>query len=92
MSDLSIDSMFTESSYEIRQPLAGRALSEQDRKRMLTHMIADMTQKILAAPGASPEGLTITVSSLTSPAYPDSRDLLIIATCPQHELSDFPSD
>lgn len=88
MSDLTVENMFTEKSFEVKQLVSGAMLSSLDRKRMLTHVIADLTQKILSTPGANPVGLAITVT-LVSPALPDSKpDLLVTVTCPQYELSD----
>lgn len=88
MADLTVENMFTERSFEARQLIHGSMLSALDRKRMLTHVIADITQKILSAPGANPVGLAITVSLVPS-AHPDGTpDLLVVATCPRYELSD----
>lgn len=88
MSDLTVENMFTEKSFEVKQLISSSMLSAIDRKRMLTHVIADMTQKILSAPGANPVGLAITVT-LIPPTQPDSKpDLLVVATAPQYELSD----
>jgi hypothetical protein len=87
MNDLTVENMFTDKSFEVTQAVDGSMLSSLDRKRMLTHVISDITQKILSTPGADPVGLTITVT-VTPPAHRDGRsDLLVVATCPQYELS-----
>lgn len=88
MADLTVENMFTEKSFEVKQIVSGTMLSALDRKRMLTHVISDITQKILSAPGSNPVGLAITVT-LVAPIQEDGKpDLLVTATCPQYELTD----
>lgn len=88
MNDLTVENMFTDKSFEVKQIVSGSMLSALDRKRMLMHTVSDITQKILSAPGADPVGLAITVT-LAAPMYSEEHpDLLVVATCPQYELSD----
>ncbi len=87
MDDLTVESMFSSKSFEVRQILNGSMLSSIDRKRMLTHVIADITQKILSAPGSNPDGLAITVNLVSPRVEGEKPDLLVVATCPEYELS-----
>ena len=85
MSSLTVETMFSSRSYEARMVLNTASMSARDRKRMLTHAISEVTQKILMLPNANPAGLAITVTEL--PTQPDLHpDLLILATCPQFEM------
>lgn len=85
MSNLTVENMFSTRSYEARMVLNTASMKARDRKRMLVHAIADVTQKILEQPNANPFGLAVTVTEL--PAQPDVQpDLLILATCPQYVM------
>lgn len=88
MADLTVENMFTERSYAIEHRLPVEALSALDRKRMLVHVLADITQKILSAPSANPVGLAITVTVVPGICPERKPDLLVTATCPQYELDD----
>lgn len=86
MSNLTVETMFSSRSYEARMVLNTASMSARDRKRMLVHATSEVTQKILLLPSANPAGLAITVTEL--PTQPDLHpDLLILATCPQFEMS-----
>lgn len=85
MSSLTVENMFSTRSYEARMVLNTASMTARDRKRMLVHGIADVTQKILEQPSANPAGLAVTVTEL--PTQPDLKpDLLILATCPQYTM------
>ena len=87
MADLTIESMFSPRSYEARMVLSTALMSAMDRKRMLTHGVAAVTQEILQQPNANPAGLTVTVTEVAT--QPDMQsDLLILATCPQFEMAE----
>jgi hypothetical protein len=86
--DLTVENMFVDKSYEAKNLVSGKLLSALDRKRMLVHVVADITQKILSMPGANPVGLAITVQLVQGTDSDGHPDLLVTATCPQYELSD----
>ena len=83
--DLTVENMFTEKHYEVTHLVSGYTLGALQRKRMLEHVIADVTSTILSQPGSNPVGLTITVQ-----LHPNTdgapMDLMVTATAPQYEL------
>jgi len=88
MSELTVENMFSEKSYEAKHLIDGATLTALDRKRMLEHVIGDLVSKILSAPGSNPVGLTVTVTLEPNPMFRGTPDLMVMATAPQYELSD----
>lgn len=84
--ELTLENMFTEKSYEVKELILGDALGLIDRKRMLSHVMADITHRILSAPGSNPVGLTVTVQLVPGVLPDGAPDLLVTATCPQYDL------
>lgn len=88
MTDLTVENMFVQKSFEVKHLVPGEALGALDRKRMLTHVIADITDKILSTPGSNPVGLCISVT-LAGPVVSGlTPNLLVTASCPQYELDE----
>ncbi len=84
MDDFTILDMFAERSYEATLTVRAPMMSAKDRKRLLIHATAELTQKILEMPNANPEGLTITVHSEQSEHADMWPSLVVTATCPQY--------
>lgn len=82
---MSVEDLFSEKSYSLRQAVDVSHLSSLDRRKLLGHVVADMTQRILDAPGANPVGLTVTVTEAMLASRPT---LDVLATCPRYVLSD----
>lgn len=80
--------MFSTKHYEIRHVLDGSLLGPVGQKRLLAHVIANISQEILSAPGANPLGLSITVTVLSGHTDDRRPNLLVTATCPHYELTD----
>jgi hypothetical protein len=85
MRDLTVENMFTEDFCEAEERIPG-TLGPVDRRRMLSHVMADITDKLLATPAANPAGLTITVNLVASRFSSSPPDLQVTATCPRYEM------
>lgn len=89
MRDLTVENMFTEDLYEAQKLIPG-TLGPIDRRRMLSHVMADITDKLLSTQDANPAGLTVTVKLVVS-SFPESPpDLLVTATCPRYKMEPEP--
>lgn len=80
------EDMFQGSFIEATNLLDGWVPSAIDQKRMLTHVVADLVQKVLSVPGSNPVGLTVTVTSGPQTPSGERPNLLVMATCPEYEL------
>lgn len=87
MQDLTVENMFSEKSYRLATRVSGAVLGPVRQRRLLAHVVADATQKILSEPGANPVGLTVTVT-LVPGLDGSAPDIEVVATCPQRELSE----
>lgn len=85
MRELTVENMFTEDLYEAHERIPG-ILGPTDRRRMLSHVTADITDKLLSSPDANPAGLTITVKLVPSMHRLSGPDLQVTATCPRYEM------
>lgn len=65
--------------YEIRETINGERLSLLERKRLLSHIMADITHRILSNPSPDPTRLTVTVEA----AVGSPKSLVVTATCYQ---------
>lgn len=88
MNEMSVETLFASKSYEAKTLICPTGMSSKDRKRLLTHVIAEMTQKILAMPNANPVGLAVTVTLIPALQPDTSPELCVVATCPQYEMVD----
>jgi len=87
MSELTAENMFSAKSYEASMVVSLVGLSSLDKKRMIVHAIAALTQQLISQPNASPTGVTVT--TMLRPAKPgEAPELVITATCPQYEFSE----
>lgn len=85
MGDLTVENMFSGAETHIRKLIPGMALGALDRKRIIEHVIADVTSEILNAPGTNPVGLTITTSMVQ---INGEACLEVVASTPQYDLSE----
>lgn len=74
---------FPEGTIVIEQVISSD-LSRVNRRRILSHSMALLTDKILKMEGAEPEGLVVTVHQ--SENYLGRPTLVLTATTPQHQM------
>lgn len=81
----SVEDLFSQAYYELRNVVPGMALGALDRKRMVEHVINDTVHKLLSYPGANPAGLTITTNLVHDGV---ETCMEVVGTIPQYSLSE----